>query len=70
LERKLLVNAVQVHTESGAHAKLLETWEHWAKRIGFVVPSLSVAEAKTKMETRIRKLNEQFKATARLPWEA
>ena len=70
LERKLLVKAAQFHTESGAHAKFLETWEHWANRIGFAAPSLSVAEAKKKLEVRLRKLNEEFKATARLPWQA
>jgi hypothetical protein len=70
LERKLLVNSAQFHTERGAHAKLLESWEHWAERIGFVAPSLSVAEAKEKMETRLKKLNEQFGAKARLPWQA
>jgi len=70
LERKLLVKAAQFHTGSGAHAKFLETWEHWTKRIGFAAQPLSVAEAKKKMEVRLRKLNEQFKGTARLPWEA
>ena len=68
LERKLLVHAAQVHTDSGAHAKFLETWEHWVRRIGFTAASISVDEAKTKMEARLLKLNEQFKATARLPW--
>jgi hypothetical protein len=67
LERKLLVHAAQVHTASGAHAKLLETWEHWARRISFTAVSLSVDEAKKKIEARLLKLNEQFKATARLP---
>jgi len=68
LERKLLVHAAQFHTDSGAHAKLLETWEHWVRRIGFTAASISVDEAKKKMEARLSKLNAQFKATARLPW--
>lgn len=68
LERKLLVHAAQFHTDSGAHAKLLETWEYWARRIGFRAASISVDEAKKKMEATLDKLNEQFKATARLPW--
>jgi hypothetical protein len=33
LEQKLLVYAEQVHTNSGAHAKRLETWERWAGRV-------------------------------------
>lgn len=68
LEGKLLVHAAQIHTESGAHAKVLETWEHWVRRIGFRAASISVDEAKKKMEARIAKLNAQFKATAPLPW--
>ena len=68
LEKKLLIHAGEVHTESGAHAKLLETWETWAERSGFKVEIKSVEEAKRKMEKRVRKLNEQFKGTARLPW--
>jgi hypothetical protein len=68
LERKLLVHAAQFHTDSGAHAKLLETWEHWVRRIGFTAASISLDEAKKKMEARLWKLNEQFEATARLPW--
>lgn len=68
LERRLLVHAAQVHTDSGAHAKFVETWEHWAGRINFKAASISVDEAKKKMEARLSKLNEEFKATARLPW--
>jgi hypothetical protein len=68
LERKLLVHAAQVHTESGAHAKFLETWEHWTKRMGFRGAAISVNEAKQKMEARLGKLNTESKATAQLPW--
>ena len=69
LERKLLVKAAQFHTETGAHAKFLETWEHWTNRIGFVTEPLPVAEAKRRIESRLRKLNQQYNAAARLPWE-
>ncbi|MCA1575344.1 MAG: hypothetical protein LC770_12575 [Acidobacteria bacterium] len=68
LEAKLLIHAGQFHTETGAHAKLLESWEAWAKRVGFKVKRISTDEAKKKMEERVRKLNEQFEAKARLPW--
>jgi hypothetical protein len=70
LEKKLLVHAAEIHTDSGSHAKILESWEHWVERIGFAAPSISADEARTKMEVRLRKLNDQFNATARLPWEA
>ena len=31
LERRLLVASTQVHTESGRHARALETWRRWMK---------------------------------------
>ena len=70
LERKLLIHAEQIHTESGAHAKLLETWEHWSKRTGFAAPAIEPIQTKRNMEERLRKLNDEFGATARLPWKA
>ena len=33
LELKLLIHSEQFHTESGFHARLLETWDHWATRL-------------------------------------
>lgn len=70
LERKLLVHAEQIHTESGAHAKLLETWNHWSKRTGFARPSIQADQAKRNLEARLRKLNDEFGGTARLPWSS
>lgn len=70
LERKLLVHAEQIHTSSGAHAKVLETWKHWCERKGFVRSSVQPDEAKRTLEERLRKLNEEFEGTARLPWNA
>jgi hypothetical protein len=34
LERRLLVAAVQVHTESGKHARALSTWKHFLRERG------------------------------------
>jgi hypothetical protein len=68
LERRLLIHADQIHTESGAHAKVLETWKRWCERKGFVRSSIQSDEAKRNLEERLRKLNEEFCATARLPW--
>ncbi len=68
LEKKVLIHAGQFHTETGAHAKLLESWEEWAKRVGFVGEAITIGEAKKNMEERLQKLNTQFKASAKLPW--
>jgi hypothetical protein len=35
LERRLLVYGEDIHTSSGAHAKRLETWQGWARRVSF-----------------------------------
>jgi hypothetical protein len=70
LERRLLIHAEQVHTESGAHAKALETWEHWSKRKSFTRTVIQAEEAKKNLEERLRKLNDEFDGTARLPWSA
>ncbi|MFN2510299.1 MAG: hypothetical protein ABR568_02510 [Pyrinomonadaceae bacterium] len=69
LEKRLLIHGGQLHTETGAHAKLLESWEGWAKRVGFRTETISTDEAKMNMEERLQKLNEKFGAGARLPWQ-
>ncbi len=68
LERRLLIHAEQIHTERGAHAKALETWEHWSKRKGFTPSAIQAEAAKRNLEERLRKLNDDFDGTARLPW--
>jgi hypothetical protein len=67
LERRLLVLGMQVHTESGSHAKTLEAWDHWARRKR-LTGRLPVARAKAALEDRVRRLNAEFNGKARLPW--
>ena len=64
LERRLLVHATEVHTPTGAHAKLLQTWPTWSARAGFQPEPLSVPEAKHQLETAAGRLG----PSARLPW--
>lgn len=68
LEAKLLVSSEQVHTESGSHAKCLESWDHWAGRMGFGVKKMAVEEAKKQLEEAVRALNARFGANGQLPW--
>ena len=70
LQRRLLVYAEEVHTESGAHAKRLETWEHWAARAGLAGTGLTVEQGRRKIEGIVRTLNARFKAKGALPWPA
>ena len=69
LERKLLIHAEQIHTASGAHAKLLETWKQWAERVEFKSATIVVEQAKRELAKRLLKLNQEFEASAKLPWQ-
>ena len=68
LGRRLLVYSEEVHTETGAHAKQLERWERWAKRVGLAERKMTPERAKTKLEDVMDDLNERFQANGRLPW--
>jgi hypothetical protein len=69
LETRLLIHSFSVHTESGAHAKCLESWDHWANRVGFVpAQKLTTRQAKKKFENALQALNERYNASGRLPW--
>lgn len=70
LEARLLVHAEEVHTESGAHAKRLESWTRWARRVGLAGEKLSVEQGKRKFEGLLAEWKETFKVEARLPWQA
>jgi hypothetical protein len=56
LERRLLVHATEIHTATGAHAKVLETWPSWAKRVDFGLPRLSVTHAKVQLKDAVARL--------------
>ncbi|MBV9325594.1 MAG: hypothetical protein JO352_17620 [Chloroflexi bacterium] len=67
LERRVLVHATEFHTPSGAHAKLLETWQRWAATVKFRPPALSAAEARAELEAAAARLPADG-ALVRLPW--
>lgn len=68
LEKRLLIHTREFHTESGGHAKLLETWGHWTTRLRFKRRVVEVANAKLRLEHRLSILNERFETSAALPW--
>jgi len=68
LEKRLLIHSEEFHSDSGAHAKLIESWEHWTSRIGFKHERMKVDKAKRNLNERIEALNGQFGASAKLPW--
>jgi hypothetical protein len=65
LERLLLVHATEVHTPSGAHAKVLQTWDRWSAPFGFAAPELSPDSARQQLEAAARGLGADL---THLPW--
>ncbi|MFQ5986276.1 MAG: hypothetical protein ACE5KQ_02845 [Thermoplasmata archaeon] len=68
LEKNLLVVSREVHTESGAHARVMETWESWAVRIGFEEPWRPADEGRRELEEAMDSVNRAFGARGQLPW--
>lgn len=68
LERRLIVRSTQEHTETGAHAKVLEPWEPWAATNK--IPLLTVAEAKLLLEQAAADLVGSTGSVTTLPWQA
>lgn len=69
LESKLLVYSGEIHTETGAHSKRLETWARWARRVGLVAGRLKPDQAKRTLEQVLEQMNKKFGGTGRFPWQ-
>ena len=69
LEVRLLVHADQIHTESGAHAKVLETWDVWAKRVGYRAKATSALKARLFLEHGLARMNADYDGNGWLPWQ-
>lgn len=68
LESRLLIHAEQVHTESGKHSKMIETWGVWAKRAGFRARANDPLSARRFLERRLASINKKHNGHAELPW--
>src|SRR5207245_17762 len=69
LEEELLIYGEEIHTESGAHAKRIETWAHWKQRTGFSSKLPTPEQARKRLDRLLAKLNKQFDADGTLPWQ-
>lgn len=69
LEARLLVYGESIHTERGAHAKYLESWEHLAKRLRIRSRRMTPELAKQQFEEIVAPLQARFQVSAKLPWE-
>jgi hypothetical protein len=69
LERRLLVHGRSVHTETGRHTKLLESWHRWMRRRRFarVLPPEPIA--RRQVEDQVRARFPDAGSGPRLPWQ-
>ncbi len=68
LEKRLLAHAVSVHTETGAHAKMRESWQHWQESAGFRPRMMKHQTARARLEEIADTWREKTGARVRLPW--
>lgn len=64
LEKRLLVTARELHSESGRHEILIESWETWARRVG-ISPAGSAAAGRQTLEQTAEIIGASASA---LPW--
>ena len=68
LESRLLIHAEQIHTQSGKHAKVIETWDVWARRAGFRPRRQDAVAARRFLEQRLTNINRKYNGAGKLPW--
>jgi hypothetical protein len=68
LEKRLLLQSEEVHTERGTHAKTLRSWRNWSRRAGFTRKLPGVEKSKREFERLLQSLNDTYAADGRLPW--
>ena len=67
LPSRLLVHAKNIHTETGAHAKVLQSWRTSAKEMHFRFRPKDPAAAKKTLESIVGQWQENFGKKATLP---
>jgi hypothetical protein len=69
LANRMLLFADDVHTESGAHVRRLETWQSWAVRHNLTLETLPPASAaREELDRIVAEANIECSAGASLPW--
>ena len=68
LEKRLLVQSEEVHTEKGTHAKVLRSWRNWSRKVGFTRKPPGVEKSKREFERLLQSLNDTYAADGQLPW--
>jgi len=70
LEKKLLAYGTNIHSESGHHIAVLQSWDFWKKVSKFKLPKrrVSLSSARSYFEELVSDLNNKFQAKGKLPW--
>jgi hypothetical protein len=68
LEARLLLHADQVHTERGAHARILESWAAWSRRVRMKGRPPPPAKGRALLEAALKDLGPPRGVRASLPW--
>jgi hypothetical protein len=68
LEERLLVYAEEFHSETGAHAKRLESWKHWASHVDLNPGQVATEEAKDELKKFAQKITAGNSDIPKLPW--
>ena len=76
IEDRLLAHTEWIHTERGSHARVLVSWDLWARRRGIDTdagtsprPGDGVRKAQEILEQIVGELNARCGADGRLPWQ-
>jgi len=70
LERVLLCHSRELHTETGAHTKVLTTWQRWIDQHSIAEPLPPARIAKAELNRVLGRLNQRWGTRFRLPWES
>lgn len=68
LEYHLLIHSAQVHTSSGKHAKVLQSWTSWADSISFMPRTIEATAAADSFEKCVSQINPTARLERLLPW--
>ncbi len=68
LEDRLVIDSREVHTASGAHRKMLQSWDRWKAQLKWSGRRMSPDNARRRIEKTLEVLNREFEGNARLPW--
>ncbi len=69
IEGRLLVYSDEIHTQVGAHSKVLMTWSRCPKVLGQRLKRADRTEARGRFDALVGELNRRYGASATLPWQ-